>query len=116
MTFKDKLILILLSIITLGIYPLVIFKRTPLEVKTELSADDKLSVNIDKLRENLGTEENIVGVEFTHTKVKIYVKEKSKVSMDALSKQKGISGVFATSKSITIIVGNSAKTISEKLI
>lgn len=116
MTFKDKLLLILLSIITLGIYPLIIFKRRAPEVKSELSADDKLSVNIEKLRENLGSDKNIIGVEFTHTKVKIYVKEKSKVNMDALSKQKGISGVFATSRSITIIVGNSAKAISEKLV
>lgn len=115
MTFKDKLLLILLSIITLGIYPLVIFKKNSSETKTTLSSDDKVSVNIDKLRENLGTEENIVGVEFTHTKVKVFVKEKAKVNIEAISKQKGISGVFATTKSITIIVGNSAKAISEKL-
>lgn len=112
MTFKDKLILILLTIITLGIYLIVIYKRKPKAKADELSSADKVSLNIDKLKELLGGD-NVSGSEYTHTKVKIFIKDRNKVNVEELQKLKGISGVFATTKYVTIIVGNQAKKVAE---
>lgn len=114
MTFKDKLILVLLTIITLGIYLIVIYKKKPKSTANELSIADKVTVDLDKLKSLLG-EGNIAGSEYTHTKVKIWFHDKSKVNVEEIQKLKGISGVFATTKYITIIVGNQAKKIATAL-
>lgn len=114
MTFKDKLILVLLTIITLGIYLIVVYKKKNKPVASELSRAEKVTLDIEKLKSLLG-ENNIKGVEFTHTKVKIFFDDKNKVNADEIQKLKGVSGVFATSKHITIIVGNQAKKIATML-
>ena len=116
MTFKDRTILILLSIITLGIYPAVIYSKKSNKKNTELSVEDKVSVNTTKLIELLGGEENLNGVEYTNTKVKIFFKSKEKVDVESIQNLKNISGVFASSKYITVIVGKQAKALSERLI
>lgn len=115
MTLKDKLIFIFLTIITIGIYPIIVFKGKNQSVSTELSKNEKFSVDLNKLKNNLGGLDNITQVEYTHTKIKIFIENKNLVNVEALSKQKGISGVFATSKFITIIVGNTAKAIATHL-
>lgn len=115
MTLKDKIILVLLSIITLGIYPLIIFKNKNKEVKSELSTSNKISINIDKLKTLLGGKKNIAGAEYTHTKVKIFLKDTKLANINKIKELKGISGVFGTSKNITIIVGNQAKLLAESL-
>lgn len=115
MTFKDKLILTLLSIITIGIYPLIIFNKKS-QSKEQLEIDSKISVDLTKLTALLGGKENIAGVEYTHTKVKVFIVERQGVNIDAITKLKGVSGVFATSKFVTLIVGTSAKTLATKLI
>lgn len=115
MTFKDKLILIILSILTLGIYPLVIFNKKDKAVKNELSVDKKVTVNVSSLLTNLGGKDNIAGCEFTHTKVKIFIKDRSKVEVENIQNIKNITGVFATSKHITIIVGKQAKELAAML-
>lgn len=115
MTLKDKIILILLSLLTLGIYPIFIFKKKNNTVSSQLSNSDKVSVNVEKLVSNLGGSDNIIQVEYTHTKIKAFIENKNLVNVDALSKQKGVSGVFATSKFITLIVGNTAKSIAQHL-
>lgn len=115
MTFKDKLILTLLSIITIGIYPLVIFNKKS-GTKNELAIETKVSVDVTKLISLLGGKENISGAEYTHTKVKIFIGDRANVNIDGLTKLKGISGVYATSKFVTVIVGSSAKVVASKLI
>ena len=94
MTLKDKIILFLLSIITIGIYPIIIFRKRDNTVKKELSSLDKTTINIDKLRKLLGESQNIIGSEYTHTKVKIFVKNPSLIDINELRKLKGISGLF----------------------
>lgn len=115
MTLKDKIILIFLSIITFGIYPLVIFRKKEQAINSKLSTSNKITINIDKLKTLLGSSQNIVGSEYTHTKVKIFLKDTNLVNSEELQKLKGISGIFNTSKSTTIIVGNQAKAVAEKL-
>ncbi len=116
MIFKDKFKLIFLSIITLGIYPLVVFKKSkPKQVSKELSSSEKINLDFNKLVEALGGKTNITGATATHKKVKIEIKSKDSVDLPSLEKLKGISGVFASSTSISIIVGNSAKKIASMM-
>ncbi len=112
MLFKDKLKLIMLSIITLGVYPILVLRSKNTKTSLELSTTEKLIVNIDKLRKELGGKENITGATNTHNKVKVDIKTRNGVTLDNIKNLKGVSGVFATSTSVTIVVGNSAKKIA----
>ncbi len=116
MTLKDKLLFALLTIITLGLYLLIVFVKKPTQPNKTLLTDEKITIDVDKMLQNIGGKENVVAAEFTYTKIKIFIENKDKVNVDALSDQKGISGVFATSKYITLIVGKSAKQIANQLI
>lgn len=113
MTIKEKLILVSLSIITLGIYPLVVFNKKHNNTKDQLSVADKVTVNVEKLVEAFGGKDNIIGSEYTHTKIKVFIKDRTKVDIENVKNIKNISGVFASSKDITIIVGNQAKALAE---
>lgn len=116
MTTSHKLLFIFLSIITFGIFPLVIYLLAKNQkTNQQLSTSDKVNVNLDKLKKNLGGLENIIGVEFTYTKVKILIKKRPLIKIQELKKLKGISGVFVNSGSVTLIVGNSAKKIADSL-
>lgn len=115
MSFKDKLILVTLSILTLGIYPIVAFSKKPKEVKVELSVE-KVITDTKKLITHLGTKTNIAGVEFTQTKIKVFVNDKSKVNAETIKNLKGVSGIVLSSKYATIIVGKQAKELSKALI
>ena len=79
MTLKDKLIFIVLSIITLGIFLIVVFAKKNKKQKNELSVSKKISFDVKKLVELLGTKGNIEGAIYTHTKVKIHFSDRSKV-------------------------------------
>lgn len=117
MKFKDKLILAFLSIITLGIYPLVVFKGNKTkEISNELSRKENKIINIEELKIKLGGIENIIGAEFTHTKVNIQIKDKKLVQVEAIKVMKGVEGMFVTSKNVSIIVGNIAKSIAQQLV
>lgn len=116
MTLKDKLIFILLSILTLGIFPLVIYLKKNQQPKAELSAAKKSTINIKKLVDFLGSPKNIEGAIYSYTKVKIYITDHSKIDLQNIKTMKGISGVFSTSKSVTIIVGNQAKVVAQEII
>lgn len=115
MTLKDKIIFLILTILTLGIYPVLVFRKKINTTSSELSSSEKFSVDLNKLKSKLGGVENIIEVEYTHTKIKIFFDNKALVDVEALSRLKGVSGVFATSKFVSLIVGNTAKTIAQHL-
>ena len=115
MLFKDKLKLIFLSVITLGVYPVVVFRKKETQASLTLSESSNIKVDLNKLRTNLGEKENIKETSSTHTKVNIKIVSRDNVNIESLQKMKGISGVFATSTSVTIIVGNTAKKIADSL-
>lgn len=115
MTFKDKLILFTLSILTLGIYPVIVFNKKHTSTKNELSSSTKVTVDIKSLLKELGGEENIAGAEYTQTKVKIFIKNRESINVENIQNIKNISGVFATTKYVTIIVGKQAKELAAML-
>ncbi|MGL4342969.1 MAG: hypothetical protein ACRCRZ_00150 [Metamycoplasmataceae bacterium] len=69
---------------------------------------------MNKLLENIGTIENIVKVEKTYTKLKIFFKSKEIINLNNIEKIKGVSGIFINDKSLDIIVGNQAEIIYDK--
>ena len=115
MTIKEKIILIFLSIITLGLYPLIVFNKKKMTVATTLKTSEKVTLNMILLRKALGGRDNIIGAEYTYTKVKVFVNNRSNVNLKDVSSIKGISGVMGTSKSVTVIVGKQAKLVAESI-
>lgn len=115
MTGKDKFIYILISILTFGVYPILLKRKKPTKQSNTLSVEEKVTVNLNKLENALGGKENIAGAEYTQTKVKIFFNDRSKVNVEEVKSIKGISGVVASSKNISIIVGKQAKSLAEKI-
>lgn len=112
MKFKDKLLFTIFTIFTLGIYPIVIFNKKPQKQNNELSRKDNDVINPAELLSLVGGKDNINGIEYTQTKIKIMIEDKDLVRVDELQKMKGVSGVFATSSTISLMVGNIAKSLS----
>ena len=113
MNKKQQFLYMIISIITLGIYPVIINRKTQKTINIALSETKKISVNIVELVKNLGGKENISAIEYTHTKLKVFIKNSSLMEVSSINEQKGISGVFVSSKTITLIVGNQAKQLSK---
>ena len=109
---KNNIIYILLCIITLGIYPAIILNNKNSSIPNKLSDDVKVTVNVKALLSSLGNKENISGVEYTHTKIKIFIKDKTKMSINKINEIKNISGIVTGSNYITILVGKQAKKLS----
>lgn len=113
MTKKQKFIYVFVSVLTFGIYPILVNKQKYIEANNKLSEAKSLSVNSTVLIKNLGGKDNITFVEHTHIKLKIFINNSSMADIDSINHQKGVTGVFVSSKSITIIVGNQAKQLSK---
>lgn len=116
MSFKDKILLLLLTIITLGIYPFLIFRKRQRPTTTKLSTSSKITLSISQLKSALGGDDNIAGNEYSHTKIKIFFKDRTLIDLAKIQKLKGVSGVVVSSKNITIIVGNQAKELAQNLL
>lgn len=115
MTIKNKIILILITIFTLGFFWIFYFQKKKNKKKSnELSRTTKIPFSIKKLVHAIG-ENNIIKSEYTHTKIKIFVHSPSKINMEEIKKIKTISGTLKTSTSITLIVGNSAQALSTNI-
>ncbi|VEU59102.1 PTS glucose transporter subunit IIB [Mesomycoplasma neurolyticum] len=115
MTISDKLKIIFLSIVTFGTIWIYWSKLKNKNTNTELSLTNKLTVNLDELIEYLGGTKNIVSLENTHKKIRIFLKDTSIETIKKISELKGVSGVVLSSDSVNLIVGNSAQFIKEKL-
>lgn len=116
MTKKERIWFIFLQIITLGLI-WVYWSRKAKDMKkeNEFSFARKLSINVNELIKNLGGIDNILDVEFTYKKVKIYYKSRDKIFVDYIKNIKGISGVFLNENGITLIVGNESKILKETI-
>ena len=115
MTKKEKFLYVVISIITFGIYPIMINKKIPEASNKMLSEAKKVTVDVPKLVKNLGGDNNISAIEYTHSKLKIFIKDSAKIDIESINKQKGITGVVFSSKTVTIIVGNQAKQLSKMI-
>ena len=113
---KAKIIYVILSILSFGIYPYILKKRFQNKPANVLSEAKKITINLDELIECLGGKNNINGAEYTHTKTKIFVSNIELVNKEKIDKIKGISGIFISSNKIFLNIGNQAKLFTQQLI
>ncbi|WP_033161327.1 hypothetical protein [[Mycoplasma] collis] len=115
MLLKDKFLIVFLTIITLGliwIYWSKLKNKTP---NNELSSENKSSIKLSELFDSIGGKSNILKVENTHKKVKIFLNDISLVDKNKISKIKEISGLVLSNNSITLITGNNASYLKNEI-
>lgn len=114
MTFKDKLLIIFFNVITLGLIN-IYWKNKKTQKKEYLSYSTKIPFNLNELFQNLGGRENINNTSYTQNKIRFDLLNINLINKQQIENLKGISGVVLSSASITLIVGNVAKTIFEEI-
>lgn len=114
MTTKEKALYWFLLIITLGLIS-IYWKTKRVSVKDELSKKEKITINLNKLISLLGGKENIKSVESTNTKIKVNYINRDNIQIEDIKNINGVSGVFATSSYVQIIVGKEAQAIERKM-
>ncbi|BAQ54634.1 PTS transporter subunit EIIB [Mycoplasmopsis arginini] len=114
MNSRNKFLYVILIILTFGLI-LVYWKNKYKQTKTKdyLSKETKLNFNFDELVDYLGGKENIESVTSTQKVVKINFYEKNKVDALNIKNLDGVTGLTFQSKSISLVVGNTAKHIEE---
>ena len=116
MTPKERLIFILLQIVTLGLIWIYWKKRLrQYHNPNTLSVKETISFAITDLCDAMGTIENINDVVATHTKVKLIYYDRTKIDQVAIKDLNGVSGLFLNDQGLTIIVGNQAQTIAKQI-
>lgn len=117
MSKKDKFLIVLLTIVTLGFCWLYWHVQNKKEQKLKKGEINKLDSNIklDELVELLGSKENINSVNATFSNLKVEFNDKKAVNVDELQKLKYVSGVMISSTKMTLVVGDYAKKIAEEL-
>lgn len=116
MTPKERLIFILLQIVTLGLIWIYWKKQLrQYQNPNTLSVNETISFAINDLCDAMGTIENINDVIATHTKVKLIYQDRTKIDQVAIRNLNGVSGVFLNDQGLTIIVGNQAQTVAKQI-
>ncbi len=112
MTTSDKIKIVLLTIVTLGLIWIWINKKQA--SNEELTVDKKVKVNINSIIELIG-KENIVEITNTQQRVKITFKDRKEVNKEGIENLKGVSGTMFTSTSVSLVVGKSATEVAKQL-
>ncbi|MBN0970897.1 PTS glucose transporter subunit IIB [Mycoplasma phocoeninasale] len=116
MNKKHKFLYILLCILTLGF--ICIYWRKKYRQKNQkdyLSVQEKLSFDYDEFLKLIGGKENITAVSATQKIVKIAFKDRKKVDSTGLKALDGITGISFQSQQISLVIGNSAKYLEQKI-
>ena len=120
MSGKQKFLYVFLIIITLGFILLYWRKYKQSNKKDYLTVDKRIPFNFEHFISVLGGYENIIETSSdshsTSQKVlRIKYKDKTKLNIEELKKLNGISGIALNSYGISLVVGNNAKYIAEKI-
>lgn len=120
MSNKQKFLYVFLIIITLGFILLYWRKYKQSNKKDYLTVDKRISFNFEHFISFLGGYENIIETSSdshsTSQKVlRIKYKDKTKLNIEELKKLNGISGIALNSYGVSLVVGNNAKYIAEKI-
>ena len=120
MSGKQKFLYVFLIIITLGFILLYWRKYKQSNKKDYLTVDKRILFNFEHFISFLGGYENIIETSSdshsTSQKVlRIKYKDKTKLNIEELKKLNGISGIALNSYGISLVVGNNAKYIAEKI-
>ena len=117
MTKREKFLFIFLQVITLGLI-WIYWKQIKVkqyQSENQLSIAKQISFDCDLLISHLGTITNISQVSASHSKVTINYQQRKLLDLSAIKALKGVSGVFANDRAVTIIVGNQAKLIADEI-
>ncbi|MDJ1645833.1 PTS transporter subunit EIIB [Mycoplasma phocimorsus] len=87
-------------------------KKAP---KKSKKINNNISIKINKLIENLGSKQNISFAEANMSRIKIGVYDINLVNIDAIQKEKRISGIMKQSSCVTLIVGRDSTLIQQKI-
>ncbi|WP_029513222.1 PTS sugar transporter subunit IIA [Mycoplasmopsis primatum] len=115
MTKKDKFIIVLLTIITLGFCWLhwhIKNKKIQQIKKGEIKKLDP-SIKIDELISLLGSSDNITAVESSISTLKCTVKNKDLINVEKIKSLKYVTGIMVSTSRISLVVGDYAKKINE---
>ncbi|MGZ9428997.1 hypothetical protein [Mycoplasma sp. 1012] len=115
MRTKDKILIVFLTIITLGFIWIYWKNKSKNKTENQLSKSYKTSINVTLLIELLGKKENINKIENSHKKIKIYLNNTKLVKAEEIQKLKGISGVLVSSTYVNLIVGNVAEYLKTEI-
>lgn len=116
MSPKERLIFILLQIVTLGLIWIYWKKQfRQYQNPNTLSVNETISFAIRDLCDAMGTIDNISDIIATHTKVKLIYRDRTKINQDVIKNLNGVSGLFLNDQGLTIIVGNQAQTIAKQI-
>ncbi|MDD1378373.1 PTS glucose transporter subunit IIB [Metamycoplasma hyosynoviae] len=115
MTKKQRFLYIFLIIITFGFILIHWKKYRQREEKQSLSISTKLNFKYEDLISALGGIQNIISVNSTQKVLKISYKNKQEINFDKLKAIKDISGISLTQNTISIIIGNAAIYLKDKI-
>ncbi|MDD7897330.1 PTS glucose transporter subunit IIB [Metamycoplasma hyosynoviae] len=115
MTKKQRFLYIFLIIITFGFILIHWKKYRQREEKQSLSISTKLNFKYEDLISALGGIQNITSVNSTQKILKISYKNKQEINFDKLKAIKDISGISLTQNTISIIIGNAAIYLKDKI-
>ncbi|MDC8921076.1 PTS glucose transporter subunit IIB [Metamycoplasma hyosynoviae] len=115
MTKKQRFLYIFLIIITFGFILIHWKKYRQREEKQSLSISTKLNFKYEDLISALGGTQNITSVNSTQKVLKISYKNKQEINFDKLKAIKDISGISLTQNTISIIIGNAAIYLKDKI-
>ncbi|VEU73145.1 PTS system glucose-specific transporter subunit IIB (plasmid) [Mycoplasmopsis gallopavonis] len=106
--------MIFLTIITFGLIWIFWNKQTQHQKNTFYQVS-KIPFKIENLKEFLGSVTNILSVETKPSRVIIQVKDITKVNLIAIRDLKAVSGIFAKSDSLSIILGEFSQAVAKEL-
>ncbi|MDR0985670.1 MAG: DUF4234 domain-containing protein [Mycoplasmataceae bacterium] len=108
---------IFLSIITFGIYPLIVrykAKKIANTVNNQLTLSSKIDFDINSLINRLGGKDNIIKTSATISTFKVDLKDASNISKETLNKF-DIKGFIKNNNQLIIVFGDNANAISSNI-
>ncbi|RMX35330.1 phosphotransferase system, EIIB family protein [Mycoplasmopsis fermentans MF-I2] len=115
MSKKDKFLVVLLTIVTLGFCWLYWHLKNKKEQKIKKEGVNiKLPSNIKvvELVDNLGGKENIEEVNASISNIKVLIKDKTLIKMDKLQDTKFITGIMISTNKISLVIGDYARKLA----
>ncbi|ADE19832.1 PTS glucose transporter subunit IIB [Mycoplasma crocodyli] len=113
MKTSDKLIMTFLTIATFGLI-WIKWNKDKKHSKNTIYQVNKIPCDANKIIEYVGNG-NITGLSKTSTRLIIGIKDPNEIKQEELKNLKGVSGLFISSKTISLIFGEYTSAILEEL-
>ncbi|MXR10843.1 PTS glucose transporter subunit IIB [Mycoplasma hyopneumoniae] len=114
MKLVSKIIYFFLQIFTFGLFAKYLKKKHN-KKNSDFTYEQNFDFKIEVLINLLGGRPNIEKSDFNISRLRIKLRSTENLDFEKIKKLKGISGIFVSSDTITLIVGNKSKAISEAI-